>query len=293
MAITAAMVKELRLRTGSGMMDCKRALTETNGDLEAAVELMRKSGAAKADKKASRVAADGRIMVAASDDQKTLVMVEINAETDFVAKDGNFLDFANGVANTLLANKPTDIATLLTLPLVGSNNSVEEARTALITKIGENIQVRRFQMITTNTGVIGQYQHGTRISVAVVLEGGDEALGKEIAMHIAASNPLCISEKDVPADTLAKEKGILIAQAEGSGKPAKIVEKIVTGRLRKYLAGITLVGQPFIKDTDKTVGQLLKEAGAEIVSFTRLELGEGIEKKQEDFAAEVMAQVKG
>jgi elongation factor Ts len=292
MAITATMVKELRERTGAGMMECKKTLTETNGDMEAAIDMMRKSGAAKADKKAGRVAADGRVVITISDDHKEGSIVEINCETDFVAKDENFINFTNAVGARVLADKPADIAALSALPLE-SGETVEEVRANLVAKIGENMQVRRFEVISPDAGEVYAYSHGVRIGVAVAMTGADEALGKDVAMHIAASRPLCVSEADVPAETLAKEKEILIAQAEGSGKPMEIIEKMVEGRMRKYLAEITLLGQAFVKDPDQTVGQLVKAAGAEVISFVRYEVGEGIEKKQEDFAAEVMAQVKG
>ena len=290
MAITASLVKELRERTGAGMMDCKKVLTETNGDMEAAIDLMRKSGAAKADKKAGRIAADGKVVITISDDGKDASVVEINCETDFVAKDESFINFAVAVGARVLADKPADVEALSAMPLE-SGETVEEVRANLVAKIGENMKVRRFEMISSDDGQVYSYNHGVRIAVAVALTGGDETLGKDIAMHIAASRPICISEEDVPEETLAKEKEILIAQAEGSGKPMEIIEKMVEGRMRKYLAEITLVGQPFVKDPDQTIGQLLKAAGAEITAFVRYEVGDGIEKKQEDFAAEVMAQV--
>ncbi len=292
MAITASMVKELRERTGAGMMDCKKMLTETDGDMEAAIDLMRKSGAAKADKKAGRIAADGKVVITVSDDAKEASIVEVNCETDFVAKDESFINFANAVGARVLADKPADIEALSSMPL-DSGETVEEVRAGLVAKIGENMQVRRFDIISTDEGHIYSYNHGVRIAVAVAMTGGDEALGKDIAMHIAASRPMCVSEAEVPAETLAKEKEILIAQAEGSGKPMNIIEKMVEGRMRKYLSEITLVGQPFVKDPDQTIAQLLKSAGAEVTSFVRYEVGDGIEKKQEDFAAEVMAQVNG
>lgn len=293
MAITAAMVKELRERTGAGMMDCKKMLTETDGDMDAAIDLMRKSGAAKADKKAGRIAAEGRVIIVLSDDKKEAAVVEVNCETDFVAKDDNFINFAEAVAAQTLADKPADVAALSELPL-DSGESVAETRNNLVAKIGENIQVRRFELMTATDAdaEINFYQHGERIGVAVVLKGGDETLGKDIAMHIAASRPICVSEADVPAEVLEKEKEIFIAQAQDSGKPMSIIEKMVEGRMRKYLAEVTLLGQAFVKDSDQTVAQLLESAGAEVVSFLRYEVGEGIEKKQEDFAAEVMAQVK-
>lgn len=291
MAITAAMVKELRQRTGAGMMDCKKMLTEANGDMDAAIEIMRKSGAAKADKKAGRVAAEGRIVITINDDANEGAILEVNSETDFVAKDASFVGFADAVAAGILADKPADLPALSSLPLE-SGETVEETRANLVAKIGENIQVRRFEISSVEDGVLAAYSHGERIGVLISISGGDEALGKDIAMHIAASNPMCVSEDQVPAEELAKEKEILIAQAEGSGKPAEIIEKMVEGRVRKYLSEITLVGQPFVKDPDQTVGKLLKAAGATVNSFVRYEVGEGIEKKQEDFAAEVMAQMK-
>lgn len=290
MQITAAMVKELRERTGSGMMECKRALSEVDGDMEAAIEAMRKSGLAKADKKASRVAAEGLIGIELSADAKTVAIVEVNCETDFVSGGDEFAAFTANVTKQVLANSPADVAALGELAVTDGEESIDVTRKNMITKIGENIQVRRFQRIEA-TGKMGSYKHGSRIGVVVDIEGGDDELLKDIAMHIAATNPTCIDEAQVPAEMLEKEKAILIAQAEESGKPAEIIEKMIGGRIRKYLAEITLVGQPFIKDSDKTVGQLLKEKGATVHSFVRLGVGEGIEKKTEDFAAEVMAQI--
>jgi elongation factor Ts len=284
------MVKELRERTGAGMMECKKALVEAGGDMDAAVEEMRKSGLAKADKKASRVAAEGRVVLAASEDGKQAVMVEVNSETDFVAKDGNFNGFASAVAANALNHSPADVEALMATDLDGV--TVEEARQALIAKIGENIQVRRF--VRNNTeNTLGAYVHGGKIGVLVEVEGGDAELAHDIALHIAAMNPEFISDDDVPADVIAKEKDILVAQAADSGKPPEIIEKMVTGRLRKHLAGITLLGQPFVKDGDVTVAKLLKQKGAKVVGFDRLVVGEGIEKKEENFAEEVMAQVSG
>lgn len=290
MAITAAMVKELRERTGAGMMDCKKVLVETDGDLEAAIDVMRKSGAAKADKKASRVAADGKVVISISEDAKEAAILEVNCETDFVAKDENFTAFVETVAIRVLEDQPADIAALSTLPL-DTGESVEEVRANLVAKIGENIQVRRFELVSGGDGQVFSYNHGVRIGVVVSITGGDETLGKDIAMHIAASRPVCVSEADVPAENLVKEKEILIAQAEGSGKPANIIDKMVEGRLRKYLSEITLLGQDFVKNPDITIAELLKNADAEVAGFIRYEVGEGIEKKQEDFAAEVMAQI--
>jgi elongation factor Ts len=291
MQITAAMVKELRERTGAGMMECKKALTAAEGDMEKAIEDMRKSGAAKADKKAGRVAAEGLIVTAVSDDNKQVAIVEVNCETDFVAKDDNFVNFTASVANAVISGKPDSVEALMAMS-TGEGSSLEEARQNLVAKIGENIQVRRFEIMDLAGGTVGSYLHGARIGVVLDMKGGDADLAKDVAMHIAASKPACVSEKDVPPEMVEKEKEILIAQAESSGKPAEIIEKMIQGRLRKYLAEITLVGQPFVKDPDTTVGKLLDKAGAEVVSFTRFEVGEGIEKKTENFAEEVMAQVK-
>jgi len=291
MQITAAMVKELRERTGAGMMECKKALTTAEGDMEKAIEDMRKSGAAKADKKAGRVAAEGLIVTAVSDDNAQVAIVEVNCETDFVAKDANFVDFTALVADAVITGKPDSVEALMATA-TGEGSTLEEARQNLVAKIGENIQVRRFQIMDVAGGTVGSYLHGARIGVIVDMKGGDADLAKDVAMHIAASKPACVSEKDVPPEMVEKEKEILIAQAESSGKPREIIEKMIEGRLRKYLAEITLVGQPFVKDPDTTVGKLLDNASAEVLDFTRFEVGEGIEKKTENFAEEVMAQVK-
>ncbi len=294
MAITASLVKELRERTGSGMMECKKALVETDGNIEAAIEMMRKSGQATAAKKAGRTAADGIVAIKYSDDAKNAVMVEVNCETDFVAKDENFTSFVDAVANSVLNSDVADVEALMDAPLhAGEETTVNTAREALVAKIGENMNVRRFQRFQTNTGILVSYQHGVRIGVVVALEGGDETLGKDLAMHIAASNPVCVSAADVPADMLDKEREIFKAQALDSGKPENIVDKIVDGRVRKYLSEITLMGQNFVKDPDITIEKLLADAGATVTDFKRFEVGEGIEKKQENFAEEVMAQVKG
>ena len=289
MAITASLVKELRERTGSGMMECKKALVETNGDIEAAAELMRKSGAAKADKKAGRVAADGAIKLMVSDDGKSAVILEINSETDFVAKDDNFQGFADQVLAAIAEHQPASVEQLAGLQLE-SGQSVEEARQALIAKVGENIQVRRFQRVESNAS-IASYAHGARIGV-LVDSSADADLARDIAMHIAAVNPQFVDQNAIPAEFVEKEKGILIAQAESSGKPAEIIEKMIQGRLDKFLAEVTLMGQPFVKDPDQKVSKLLSNAGAEVNSFIRYEVGEGIEKKVEDFAAEVASQLK-
>ncbi len=295
MTITAAMVKELRERTGSGMMECKKALVETNGDLEAAIDLMRKAGLAKASKKAGRTAAEGLIAMQVAGDGTCSAMVEVNCETDFVAKGEDFQDFSRRIVQRVLEARPAGLEALLDLPLEeGGEVTVETARKELIAKIGENINVRRFACLEAAPGNrIGAYLHGTRIGVLVELRGGDGALAKDIAMHVAASKPLAVTEDGIPAEVLEKEKEIITAQAAESGKPAEIVEKMVAGRLRKFVAEVTLHGQPFVKDPDTTVGQLLQRAGAEVLRFQRFEVGEGIEKASEDFAAEVMAQVRG
>lgn len=291
MNITAAMVKELRERTGSGMMECKKALQESNGDIDLAIENMRKSGLAKADKKAGRIAAEGRVVIEISDDGKSAAILEVNCETDFVSSGDDFLGFVSSVAKTALTEKPESVEALVALPYEGGSDSIEHMRQTLVAKIGENIQVRRFQLMDADDGVFGSYLHGTRIGVLVNMQGGDESLIKDIAMHIAASNPVCVSAKDVSPEMLEKEKEILRAQALESGKPADIVEKMLEGRMRKYLSEITLLGQAFVKDPDKSVDTLLKDAGANVLGFVRYEVGEGIEKKQENFAEEVMAQV--
>ncbi|MFU8831930.1 MAG: translation elongation factor Ts [Wenzhouxiangella sp.] len=288
MSITAAQVKELRERTGAGMMECKKALVETGGDMDSAIEHLRKSGLAKADKKAGRVAAEGTIVHASEGNRA--VLVEINCETDFVAKDDNFRRFAEEVAS--LALNAEDIGAVIASPM-SSGDTVEDARQQLVSKVGENVQVRRMARLEAGEGVVGSYIHSGRIGVMVALTGGDEELARDIAMHIAALNPAFRDVADVPADVMAKEKEILIAQAADSGKPADIIEKMVTGRLKKHLAEITLTGQPFVKDGDITVGKLLKDKGAAIDSFVRLEVGEGIEKEESDFAAEVMQQARG
>jgi elongation factor Ts len=290
MTITASLVKELRERTGAGMMDCKKALVEAGGDADAAAELLRTKGQAKAEKKAGRIAAEGAIEIAEANDGKSLVILEINSETDFVAKDENFLAFSRAAADLALNSGAEDVAALMESQ-VASGESLEAARTSLIAKIGEQIAVRRFSRLNAQ-GALGKYQHGSRIGVVVDISGGDEELRKDIAMHIAASAPAHISDADVPAEDLERERRILSEQAGQEGKPPEIVAKMVEGRLRKFLGEITLLGQPFVKDPDITVGKLLKQKGATVNAFVRLEVGEGIEKKQEDFAAEVAAQVK-
>ncbi len=291
MAITAALVKELRERTGAGMMECKKALVETNGDIEAAIENMRKSGQAKAAKKAGRTAAEGVIVIKTTPDNKRAAIVEVNCETDFVAKDDNFKSFADAVGERVLNSDADDVEALMALPLhEGEDTTIEEARQALVAKIGENMTVRRFARLSTD-GVLASYSHGVRIGVVVDIDG-DAELGRDIAMHVAASNPVCVDEADVPAEMLAKEREIVEAQARESGKPENIIEKMIEGRMRKYLGEITLKGQPFVKDPDTTVGKLLDSKGAKVNRFVRFEVGEGIEKKKEDFREEVMAQAQ-
>jgi len=289
MQISAAAVKELRERSGAGMMECKNALVETGGDLEAALEHLRKSGAAKAAKKAGRIAAEGTVVVAESAGQA--VVVEINSETDFVANDDNFTAFAAAVVEAVLAKAPSDVAALGAVALA-SGETVESDRQQLVLKIGENISIRRFERLAAGAGeTLGAYRHGKRIGVLVRLEGGSPELARDIAMHVAATNPTCIAESDVPAELLAKEREIRVAQAATSGKPADIVDKMVSGQLRKFVSEITLLGQPFVKDPDVTVGKLI--AGkAKVLGFTRYEVGEGIEKKTVDFAEEVNAQAR-
>ncbi len=289
MSVSANLVKQLRERTGSGMMECKKALVETDGDLEAAAELMRKKGLAKADKKAGRVAAEGRIAAAASDDGRSGVLVEVNSETDFVGNGDEFRGFAESVARCALDNEPQDLDALLACEIDGK--PVETVRQEMVAQLGENIEVRRFIRYAGDNQV-AQYLHGARIGVMIEVAGGDEQLGRDLAMHIAASSPVCVSPDDVPADQLESEKEVLMAQARESGKPEEIIQKMVEGRLNKHLSEITLVGQPFVKDPDQTVGDLLKEKGATVQQFARFEVGEGKEKKDESFADEVMAQVR-
>jgi elongation factor Ts len=290
MTITAEAVKTLRERTGAGMMECKKALVETGGDLDAAAELMRKAGLAKADKKAGRIAAEGAVVTARSADGRDAVVVEANCETDFVSRQDEFQQFAVAVADAALAAGVDNLEAALALPMPGGS-TVEETRRSLVSRIGENIAVRRVARLSAPT-VIGSYVHGIRIGVLVGLEGGDESLAHDLAMHIAASNPQYATPAEVPAEQVDKEREILAAQAAQEGKPAEIVAKMVEGRIRKYLAEICLVGQPFVKDPDTTVEKLLKAAGARVTGFIRFEVGEGIEKRQENFADEVAAQVK-
>ena len=283
MEITAQMVKELRERSGAGMMECKKALTQNNGDMDASIEWLRKQGLAKADKKADRVAAEGRIVLA--QDAGKGVLVEINSETDFVAKDANFLGFADNVAKAALG--VADVEALKSAAYA-SGGTVEEARAAVIAKVGENVQIRRMVRIDSANTVAG-YLHGGRIGVLVELKGGSADLARGLAMHIAAMNPPHIAEKDVPAEFIAKEKEIELAKMseKDKSKPAEILEKIISGKINKIINDVTLVGQPYVLDTNETVGNVLKKEGAEVIAFHRLVVGEGIEKVVEDYAAEV------
>ena len=292
MAITAALVKDLRERTGAGMMDCKRALTETNGDMEAAIDLMRTSGAAKAAKKSGRVAAEGLVKVNISDDNKTATILEVNSETDFVTKGDDFINFVNTLGELALKTKPADIEELLTQTL-DNGDSLDKAREDIVAKVGENVSIRRVKTVTVDSGVIGAYKHGERIAVLAVLEGGDETLAKDIAMHVAATRPECVTEDQLDAALLEREKAIFVEQARESGKPENIIEKMIGGRMKKFVNEVTLYGQAFVKDPDTTVGALAKANNATVKSFIRYEVGEGIEKKEENFADEVAAQMKG
>ncbi|GAB6070217.1 translation elongation factor Ts [Thiomicrorhabdus hydrogeniphila] len=290
MAITAAMVKELRQTTGAGMMDCKKALSETDGDMDAAIEFLRKKGMAGADKKAGRVAAEGVIAIAVSDDKKTGVIAEVNCETDFVAKGDEFKGFANEIAAIALANKTTDIEAVMNAEMA-SGKTVDQTRREMIAKIGENMAVRRLELIET-TGQIGQYQHGEKIGVVVSLEGGDDALARDVAMHIAAAKPSAVSPDDLDAEVVEKERAFQIEQAKTSGKPMEIIEKMIEGRMRKFVGEITLLGQSFVKDPDQTVEKLLKSNSASVSSFIRLEVGEGIVIEETNFADEVALAAK-
>lgn len=282
--ITAGMVKELRERTGLGMMDCKKALVESNGDLEKAIEDMRKASGMKAAKKAGRTAAEGVVVSRVAEDGSYAVMIEINSETDFVARDNNFLGFAATILDKAFADKQSSVEALMA-------GELEAAREALVQKIGENINVRRIQIVEAPEGVAGSYVHSnSRISVVVALKGGDAVLARDIAMHIAAANPLVVRSADLAQDLLEKEREIYTAQAAESGKPADIVAKMVEGRVRKYVAEVTLLEQQFVKDPEHTISALVKKAGADVVSFVRFEVGEGIEKEVVDFAEEVKAQ---
>ncbi len=294
MNISAQQVKALREQTGLGMMECKSALLEAKGDIAVAMEILRKKAGAKVEKRAGRIAADGAIGLYARADGKLAALVEVNSETDFVAKGEDFRAFANAAAACVAACDPTDPEALYALPLrEGLGETVAQAREALVMKLGENIGVRRFARFAASEGRIGTYVHGRRIGVLVEVVGGDEALAHDLAMHIAASRPEYLSRHVVPAAVIEKEKRLFAEEAKASGKPADIVEKMIIGRLNKHLNEITLLGQPFVRDPDTSVEQLLKARGAQVTRFVRFEVGEGMEKRSDDFAAEVMAQVKG
>lgn len=289
MSISASVVMKLRERTGAGMMECKKFLIATNGDIEQAIIEMRKAGQAKADKKADRIAAEG-VIVAAKNGTHA-VLVEINSETDFVARDANFTAFAKHVAETALEAATDSVEQLANAPIKGQGVTIEQARQELVAKIGENIKVRRIELMPSS-GVIGYYLHGSKIGVLVSMNRGDESLAKDIAMHIAASRPIVISKDQVSAEAIANERDIFMAQARESGKPQEIIEKMIEGRISKFVDEVSLLGQPFVKDPSKKIAQLLKEHHAEVVAFVRFEVGEGIEKKEDNFVAEVMAQVR-
>ena len=284
--MSASQVKELRERTGLGLLECKKALTAANGDIEAAIEELRKSSGMKAAKKAGRTAADGVVAARVAEDGSHAVIVEVNSETDFVARDESFLAFVNQVVDAAFTRRETDVAALMA-------GELEEAREALVQKIGENIGVRRIAVTNAAEGIVGAYVHGNkRIAVLVELAGGDQDLARDVAMHVAAVNPQVVAPDDMPAELVAKEKEIYTAQALESGKPAEIVEKMIGGRIKKFLAENSLVEQAFVKDPDLTVGKLVSTAGASVASFVRFEVGEGIEVEEVDFAAEVAAQLK-
>lgn len=289
--ISAALVMQLRERTGAGMMECKKFLIATQGDIELAITEMRKAGQAKADKKADRVAAEGIVVIARSANGHSAVMLEINSETDFVARDENFTHFANTVAEVALNSSAADIDALSS-QMLPSNISVEQARQELVAKIGENIKLRRIERMNCDGGVIGYYLHGSRIGVMVALKNGSEDLAKDIAMHIAASKPIVVSRDQVSAEAIENEREIFTAQAKESGKPQEIIDKMIEGRINKFIDEVSLLGQPYVKNPDIKVGQLLKEKNAEVISFVRYEVGEGIEKKEDNFVEEVMAQVR-
>jgi elongation factor Ts len=290
MSISATTVKELRERTGAGMMECKNALIESQGDIEKALEILRTRGQAKADKKAGRVAAEGRVEIALAADRQTAVIMEVNCETDFVARDDNFLHFVRTAAGVALLERPADLAALMQLT-APPGPTLETQRTDLIAKIGENIAIRRFELMASD-GEIASYLHGARIGVVADVSGGDDELRRDLAMHIAASSPQWASTEDVPPEIIERERRILTEQAAKEGKPPDIVAKMVEGRLRKFLAEITLVGQPFVKDPDTTVGKLLKSRQTAVKRFVRMQVGEGIEKKAANFAEEVRAQLQ-
>jgi elongation factor Ts len=285
--MSAALVKELRERTGLGLLECKKALAAAGGDVDKAIEELRKSSGMKAAKKAGRTAADGVVVTRIADDASYGVVVEVNSETDFVARDENFLGFVGKVADSAFENRQTDVAALMA-------GDLESDREALVQKIGENIGVRRVELVTAEAGVVGSYVHGnSRIAVLVELKGGDQDLARDVAMHVAAVNPQVVAPGDMPEEVLEKEKEIFTAQAQDSGKPPEIIEKMIGGRIKKFLAENSLLEQAFVKDPDVTVGKLVSGAGAEVLSFVRFEVGEGIEVEKVDFADEVAAQLNG
>ena len=293
MPVTASEVKALRERTGAGMMECKKALTETDGDLEEAIALQRKKGAASAEKKSARIAAEGIVELAMNDSASEGVLVEVNCETDFVAKDDSFRAFSADLAQAVLRHHPNSVndASLLQL---SSGETVDATRQELIAKIGENISLRRFELVQAGTGEIAGYVHGSRIGVIIRMgSSAHPELARDVAMHVAASRPVCIDEDGMPEDLLKNERVIYSAQAAESGKPPEIVEKMVTGRVKKFLKENTLVGQSFVKNPDQSVGELLSTHQASVVSMHRFEVGEGLEKRTDDFVAEVMAQAQG
>lgn len=290
--ISAGTVKRLRESTGAGMMDCKNALKESGGDFDQAVQILRKAGQAQAEKRAGRVAAEGLVSVAHSDDGKTYVMTETNCETDFVARDEQFTGFAAAAARAALEGGASDVAGLAGLSLA-DGRGFEDARETLVSKIGENVRVRRLDRVEISGDRGVHYVHGGRIGVVVDVAGGDEGVAKDVALHIAASSPMCVGPDEVPAEALAREEDIYRAQAEESGKPAPIIDKIIQGKMRKYLESVTLLGQPFVKDTDMTVGEFLKKNGATVKAFRRYEVGEGIEKADDNFVEEVMQAAGG
>ncbi len=290
MTISAATVMKLRQATAAGMMECKKALIATNGDFEQAILELRKSG--QASKKADRIAAEGMVAIAQSADKKTAMIIEINSETDFAARADNFVEFANKVAQTALNTAATDVDALSAETLAGGQSSIEQARKELVAVIGENIKLRRVARVHVDNGVVGVYLHGTRIGVAVAMKNGDETLAKDIAMHIAAARPLVVSRDQVSAEAIANEREVFTAQARESGKPQDIIDKMIEGRINKFVDEVSLAGQPFVKNPDIKVGQYLKDKQAEVLSFVRFEVGEGIEKKEDNFVEEVMAQVR-
>ena len=289
--ITAQMVKELRDRTGAGMMECKKALLDSSGDMDKAVEEMRKAGQAKADKKSSRIAAEGVITLSISDDNSIANMVEINCETDFVAKDENFLKFVKTISEVSLKNYKGSVDDFNNSKHP-SGKTIEEIRLELVSKVGENVKIRRVQNIKNDGNYMGHYMHGTKIGVVVVLQKENEELAKDVCMHIAAMKPRALNANDIPQEDLEKEREIFVAQAKESGKPDDIIQKMVDGKLKKYISEVTLVDQTFVKDNEITISKLLEKHDNSVLSFYRLEVGEGVEKKDENFADEVMAQIK-